>query len=757
MKRILTEEMKTKYKNQQKEHRLQLVTALVFIGAGTILGRFGQLYDIRQQQTAEALERAQILADSRQPEPIPETKPAPEPAEEETKSETEPETEPAFQPSPDKLNLAYYYPEDQNSGEIIDSYAGQVFQELTILDSEWLADIYELADVKPAAMAKRLGKSPDSVLGTYNPKDDAHDPDDPSTWTIHNWKRIHVTFSDGNGRNISSFSNVKDILSMASVYTYYTDMMDVDAFSSYARQLWENSHSYTLKMGDVYYCDGCMNKTDEEIAMEEEMEEEAAAALSGEAAAMSGETQGNDLTEAASASAGSPADLSEGSQDGVPDSSNLIGIHENETGEAGQSASGASDSLSGSGGAAETAAIAAETAAMAAAETAATAAAKTAATETAAEAAETAAETAIETAAETAAETGTAAGTDVKADSESVTIIHRNTLPDAAAYDTPGDSSASAAIVADPENESSASEAYETASGSDASAMAASSDHVTGSSTLTTLESAASGAIGSQAESAAQNASQADMDNQKASGCPGHVDLYIQVKLLGLEKQNGLIAADAIGNDSNMFTPGGWEGWNEEAIAYVNSISSQDWFKDYGLSVSAISLSTPLSGQEIADYMAQLPDDLSETRREIIHFALSSVGKVPYYYGGKASHAGYEGNNFGALVPPDHKGRILKGLDCSGWIHWVYWSVTGKHLAGSSTSSLALCGEKISRSDLKPGDIVIRTGTSAHVVMFLSWSADGRMNVIHESSASVNNITIKTMEAAWPYYRRLVD
>ncbi len=31
------------------------------------------------------------------------------------------------------------------------------------------------------------------------------------------------------------------------------------------------------------------------------------------------------------------------------------------------------------------------------------------------------------------------------------------------------------------------------------------------------------------------------------------------------------------------------------------------------------------------------------------------------------------------------------------------------------------------------------------------------MNVIHESSASVNNVTIKTMDAAWPYYRRLVD
>ena len=87
----------------------------------------------------------------------------------------------------------------------------------------------------------------------------------------------------------------------------------------------------------------------------------------------------------------------------------------------------------------------------------------------------------------------------------------------------------------------------------------------------------------------------------------------------------------------------------------------------------------------------------------------------------------------------------------------MYWSVTGERLEGSSTSGLILCGEKISRSELKPGDIIVRTGTNAHVVMFLSWSANGQMNVIHESSASVNNVTIKTMDAAWPYYRRLVD
>lgn len=647
------------------------------MGTGTALGRTGQLYGIRQQQRqAEALAAAQAFAAAeleRQKE-LEETEAAFEAV---TREETQPETEAADQPSPDKLNLAYFYPEDSDSSEIIDSYAGQVFQELTILDSEWLADIYELADVKPSAMAQRLGKSQDSIMGTYNLKDEAHDPEDPSSWTINNWKRIHVSFADGDGRAISGFSNVKDILSMASVYTYYTDMMDVDAFSAYARQLWEASHSYTIRMGDVYYCDGCMDKTDEEIAMEEEMDEEAAAAaLSSEegfaAAALSDEEES-----AGDSAAGAPA--SDHSNPATSD----FGISGSEVSDSEQTSASESSSDFESSAASKP-------------------------------------------------------SPDLEPSSESVTVIRRSTVPEDTSFASPGDTGTPGFAGSDPASGAAASDI---ASNSNAEAM------------LTEP---------TEADSSLERGSETEENSSKHAehsygNCPGHVDLYIQVKLLGLNDRNGLISIDAIGNDPDSITADGWQGWTEETLSYVNAISSQDWFADYGLSISAISLSTPLSGQEIADYMDQLPKDLSETRREIIHFALSSVGRVPYYWGGKASHAGYEGNQFGALVPSDHEGRILKGLDCSGWIDWVYWSATGKRLAGSSTSSLILCGEKISRSDLKPGDIIVRTGTSAHVVMFLSWSADGRMNVIHESSASVNNVTIKTMDAAWPYYRKLVD
>ena len=156
-------------------------------------------------------------------------------------------------------------------------------------------------------------------------------------------------------------------------------------------------------------------------------------------------------------------------------------------------------------------------------------------------------------------------------------------------------------------------------------------------------------------------------------------------------------------------------------------------------------------------YLGLLPEDLSAERRELIRFALESVGRVPYYWGGKASSPGYTGNLFGALVEPDPKGRIKKGLDCSGWVSWVYWSVTGERLAAKSTAGLIHCGSPVARSQLQPGDIIIRTGDEAHVIMFLAWEENGRILCIHESSGAANNVTVSSLDANWEHYRKLLE
>lgn len=239
--------------------------------------------------------------------------------------------------------------------------------------------------------------------------------------------------------------------------------------------------------------------------------------------------------------------------------------------------------------------------------------------------------------------------------------------------------------------------------------------------------------------------------------CPGHVDLVIHMKIIGLDEENNLFEIDNIGGDKANFEEDGWQGWNQYTKASARLLSSQDWFGKYGLTVSSISARNPLTEAEIEAYMAQLPPDLSQTRTDIIRFALNSVGRVPYYWGGKPSAPNYASNSFGVLVTPDYKGRVYKGLDCSGWINWVYWSVTGRRLPYESTSGLAVTGTRIQRNELQPGDIIVRTGADAHVIMFLGWTADGKIRCIHESSAAVNNVTVAVRDANWQYYRKLVD
>ena len=147
--------------------------------------------------------------------------------------------------------------------------------------------------------------------------------------------------------------------------------------------------------------------------------------------------------------------------------------------------------------------------------------------------------------------------------------------------------------------------------------------------------------------------------------------------------------------------------------AFVSHINRQDWTETYGINVIVEGTRAPLSTTEIDSYMSRLPKDTSETRKNIIRYALQSVGKVPYYWGGKASAQNYTGNNFGSVTIPDHKGRILKGLDCSGWVNWVYWTALGNRMGAASTYEIVRTGRAINSAELQPGDLLVQLGKVA--------------------------------------------
>ena len=238
--------------------------------------------------------------------------------------------------------------------------------------------------------------------------------------------------------------------------------------------------------------------------------------------------------------------------------------------------------------------------------------------------------------------------------------------------------------------------------------------------------------------------------------CPGHVDLAVQVTMAGIDG-GSLFGRDSRGAASSGTADSGWPGWNDETMGYVRTLCSQDWFEEYGLTVENLVVRNPLTATDIDLYMKLLPLNASKARKDLVRFALTSVGRVPYYWGGKPRAVGYEANQFGIVVSPDEDGRFLKGLDCSGWISWVYWSATGNRLPGESTSNQIHCGRAVSKGELQPGDTCIRLGSKAHTVMFLGWTDDGQMLCIQETSGNINNVEVGICTADWPYYRRLVD
>ena len=114
------------------------------------------------------------------------------------------------------------------------------------------------------------------------------------------------------------------------------------------------------------------------------------------------------------------------------------------------------------------------------------------------------------------------------------------------------------------------------------------------------------------------------------------------------------------------------------------------------------------------------PSQSGNTASELMMYALSMIG-IDYKYGGKMPES---------------------GLDCSGFVSHVFSHVAGLPLPHNSYA-ISLAGKVVSRSDLKPGDLVffntLRNAFS-HVGIYL-----GDNRFIHATSNATGNIMISNM------------
>lgn len=150
---------------------------------------------------------------------------------------------------------------------------------------------------------------------------------------------------------------------------------------------------------------------------------------------------------------------------------------------------------------------------------------------------------------------------------------------------------------------------------------------------------------------------------------------------------------------------------------------------------------------DIAEELRELNSAYTEEQRSVIRAAISLYGRVPYQWGGKAHHAGYD-NTWWTF---DESGE-QKGLDCSGYVQWVYMTagydpeITEAML---STTTIIQNFEDITEDQLEPGDFgLLNYGeVTNHVGIYIG---DGYF--IHCSSGA-NTVTIDKFP--FRYFKRV--
>lgn len=172
------------------------------------------------------------------------------------------------------------------------------------------------------------------------------------------------------------------------------------------------------------------------------------------------------------------------------------------------------------------------------------------------------------------------------------------------------------------------------------------------------------------------------------------------------------------------------------------------------------------SGITDADALAvwnNLPSDLSDDRRAVLEYALSLVGRVQYFWGGKSLVLG-DDPRWGSSTLVSAAGSSTTGtyrpygLDCSGFVDWAFYNASsGSYVIGRGGGCVSQHNNcyTISWSEAIPGDLVFYPGDS-HIGIVVGWDNAGNILIVHCASGSQNGVYVTGQvgftSVARPYY-----
>lgn len=169
--------------------------------------------------------------------------------------------------------------------------------------------------------------------------------------------------------------------------------------------------------------------------------------------------------------------------------------------------------------------------------------------------------------------------------------------------------------------------------------------------------------------------------------------------------------------------------------------------------------SVPLTDEELIAFVER--QNCNETRKHILSTALSLVGKIPYFWGGKSDAGWNDEWNTPKVVTATGSsatGTILPyGLDCSGFTDWVFKTAMGVSIKAGSWNQWDN-SYAITEAELLPGDLgfmaVPGTVPVNHVLIYAGENEDGAHMWVHCTSGS--GVVLNSPDYV-SYYRRPIN
>lgn len=169
--------------------------------------------------------------------------------------------------------------------------------------------------------------------------------------------------------------------------------------------------------------------------------------------------------------------------------------------------------------------------------------------------------------------------------------------------------------------------------------------------------------------------------------------------------------------------------------------------------------------QSAEGLLSTLPDETNIERNQVVETALSLVGKVSYVLGGKYNRLGWNnawGNANDAEEGEPVKISQKKGLDCSGFVSWVFINAVqdteAVRVIGNGSTAQWRFSTAIGWDEGRPGDLAFYYAPGErqynHVGIIVSCDADGSYLVAHCSSVQDGVVVTDGWSNGFRYLRR---